>query len=124
MAAGISFAWQTTFLACETKDCTTTQVLGVLQTHKLRVKKPKASLFLPSLKHIYRVTDPGPQIADMRASLASCADAEAEQLQYPDTAVGVSLEMLFQKTQFLEDESNIDVSNWALMEGKLHKSHF
>lgn len=68
--------------------------------------------------------DPGPHAADMRASLASCANSEPEQLQYPDTAVGVSLEMLFQKTQFLEDESNTDVSNWALMEGKLHKSHF
>lgn len=65
------------------------------QTHKLM--ENNQNIFFP-LKHKHCATDPAPQGADNRARLTSHVNAETEQLQYPDTTVGVSLEMLFQWT--------------------------
>lgn len=60
-------------------------------------EKSKTAAFFP-LKDKHCAMDTAPQVADIRARLTSCANAETEQLQSQVSTVNVSLETLFQRT--------------------------
>lgn len=87
----LSFAWQTTTLACEYRTCTIIQVLGTHKHTNLEGKILKVFLFF-LVKHKHR-------------SNCGC--------QLGNT---LSKSLIFRRQK-------PDVSNWATMKGKLHKSH-
>lgn len=92
------------------------QVLGTHKHTNLEGKDKKSSFFPVKHKHWTQLH---------RARLANCASAETEQLQHPGTTMDVSLEMLTKISKSLIfRRQKTDVSNWATMEGKLHKSQF